>query len=162
MMERVASQRGVVRLNVNLNLFLQSELFQETINCGDIVIILMFCRLLRFWLNQQRPLEASFMFMLDHHLHKAANLLALLTQIGIQQGFIAFAPAPQHIVFAAQGFGGLHGAADLRRRPGKNLRIGISGSTRTIARMGKAVCRAPQQFHAGFLLFLQQFIGHGG
>ncbi|CSG68223.1 Uncharacterised protein [Shigella sonnei] len=43
----------------------------------------MFSRFLRFRFDKQRALEADFMFMLNHHLHKAAQLFTLLTQVGI-------------------------------------------------------------------------------
>ena len=78
-MERVTRQRRVVGFDIHLDLFFQSELLQEAVDRRHVVVVLMLGRLLRFWLNQQRTLEADFVFMLDHHLHEAANLLALLT-----------------------------------------------------------------------------------
>ena len=83
MMERVTCQRRVVSFNVQFNLFFQTKLFQEAIDRRSIVIILMFGRFLRFRFDKQRPLETDFMFMLNHHLHKAAQLFTLLTQVGI-------------------------------------------------------------------------------
>nr|VUD28160.1 Uncharacterised protein [Raoultella sp. NCTC 9187] len=38
------------------------------------------------------------MFVLNHQLHKPANLLTLLAQVGIEQRFIPFAAAPQDVV----------------------------------------------------------------
>jgi len=83
MMERVTCQRRVVSFNVQFNLFFQTKLFQEAIDRRGIVIILMFGRFLRFRFDKQRALETDFMFMLNHHLHKAAQLFTLLTQVGI-------------------------------------------------------------------------------
>ena len=143
MVETVPRQRRVVRFDVHFNLFFQAELLQEAVNRRHIVIILMLGRLLRLRLDQQGALETGFMFMLHHHLHKAAKLLALLAQIGVQQGFIAFAPAPQYVVFTAELVRRLHRAAHLARRPGEHFWIGIGGGASAVARMGKAVGGAP-------------------
>ncbi|MDG6693105.1 hypothetical protein QCE80_16500, partial [Staphylococcus aureus] len=80
MVERVARKRSVVGLNVKLNLFLKAELFQEAIHGRRVVVILMFGRFLRFRLDKQRTAKTGFMFMLNHHLHKAAKLFTLLAQ----------------------------------------------------------------------------------
>ncbi|VEC48177.1 Uncharacterised protein [Klebsiella aerogenes] len=95
----------MVSFNIQFNLFFQTKLFEEAVNGRGIIVILMLGRLLRFGLNQQRAFKADFMLMLHHQLHKAPNLLTLLAQVGIQQGFIALATAPQHIVFTAQLMG---------------------------------------------------------
>ena len=102
------------------------------------------------------------MLVLHHHLQKAANLLTLLAQVGIQQRLVTFAAAPQHIVFAAELVGSVHGGHYLRGRPGKHLRIGVGRRSGAVARVGKAVGGTPQQFHAGLLLFLCQHFGHHG
>ncbi|MNG84767.1 hypothetical protein D3C79_435100 [compost metagenome] len=120
----------------------------------------MFGRLLGFWLDQQRSLEADLMFVFNHHLHKAANLFTLLTQIGIEQGFIAFTPAPQHIVFTAQFVGGIHGREHLSCCPTENFRIRVGRCPGTVTWMGEAVGGAPQQLHAAALLLLCQHVGH--
>ncbi|MOA10808.1 hypothetical protein D3C78_1307140 [compost metagenome] len=100
------------------------------------------------------------MLVLHHHLHKAANLLTLLAQIGIQQGFIAFAAAPKHVVFTAQTLGGVHGGEHLGSRPTEDFRIRVGGRTGTVTRMGKAVGGAPQQFYPAAVLFFFQHVGH--
>ena len=102
MVERVPRQSGVVGFNVHLDLIFQTKLLQETIHRRDIVIVLMLGGLLRFRLDKQRAAKANLMLVLHHHLQEAANLLALLAQVGIQQGLVTFAAAPQNIVFAAE------------------------------------------------------------
>ena len=93
------------------------------------------------------------MFMLHDQLHEAANLLAFLTQVGVQQGFIAFATAPQDVVFTAQFVGRIHRGHHLGRRPAEHFRIRIGCRTGAVTRVRKAVCRAPQQLDAALLLF---------
>ena len=159
-MERMTGQRRVVRFDVQFDLFFQAELFQETIDGRSVVIILMFGWLLRFGFNQQRTLEANLVLVLNDQLHKAANLLALLTQIGIQQGFITFTAAPQDIVFAAQLVGRIHCGDHLSRRPAEHFRIRIGCRPGAIARVRKAVCRSPQQLDAALLLFFRQHFNH--
>ena len=158
--ERVARQRGVVGFNVHFNLFFQTELLQEAIHRRHVVVILMLGRFLRFRLDQQRAAEANFVLVVDNHLHKAANLLALLTQIGVEQSFIAFTPAPEDIVFAAQLMRGVHCRHHLRGRPAKHFRIRVGCRTRAVAWVSEAVCRAPEQLHAALLLLCRQYIHH--
>ncbi|MPN23417.1 hypothetical protein SDC9_170805 [bioreactor metagenome] len=119
-------------------------------------------RFLRLRLNQQRALEARFVLVLNHHLHEAANLLTLLTQVGIQQGFVPFTSAPQHVVFTAQFVRGIHRRYHLGGRPTEHFRIRVRRRPGTITGVGEAVCRSPQQFHAALLLFLCQHIHHFG
>ena len=158
--ERVARQRGVVGLNVHFNLFFQTELLQEAIHRRHVVVILVLRRFLRFWLNQQRAAEADFVLVVDNHLHKAANLLALLTQVGVQQRFISFTATPQDIVLATQLMRGVHCRHHLRGRPAKHFRIRVGCRTCAVAWVSEAVCRAPQQLHAALLLFCRQHIHH--
>ena len=162
MVERVACKGSVVRLNVKLNLFLKAELFQKAIHGRCVIVILMFGRFLRFRLDEQRTAKTGFMFMLDHHLHKAAKLFTLLAQIGIEQRFVAFTPAPQHIVFTAQLMRRVHGGDHLRGCPGEDFRVWVGGGACAVARMGKAVGGAPQQLHAALLLLLRQHFDHLG
>jgi len=55
-------------LNIDLNFLLQTKVLQKTIDRGNIIIILMLCRLLRLGLYQDRTLKADFMFIFDRHL----------------------------------------------------------------------------------------------
>ena len=58
--------------------------------------------LLRLWLDQDRALEADLVLVFDHHVQEAAHLVQFTLQIGVEQGFIALATTPEHIVFAAK------------------------------------------------------------
>ena len=100
------------------------------------------------------------MLVVDNHLHKAANLLALLTQVGVQQRFITFTATPQDIVLATQLMRSVHCRHHLRGCPAKHFRIRIGCRARAVAWVGEAVCRAPEQLHAALLLFRRQYIHH--
>ena len=155
-------QRRVVSLNIQFDLFFQTKLLEEAVNGRGVVIILMLGRFLRLRLDQQRALEARFVFVLNHHLHEAANLLTLLTQVGIQQGFVPFTTAPQHVVFTTQFVRGVHRRYHLGGRPTEHFWIRVRRRPGTITGVGEAICRTPQQFHAALLLFLCQHIHHFG
>ena len=100
------------------------------------------------------------MLMVDNHLHKAANLLALLTQVGVQQRFITFTATPQDIVLATQLMRSVHCRHHLRGCPAKHFRIRIGCRARAVAWVGEAVCSTPEQLHAALLLFRRQYIHH--
>ena len=100
------------------------------------------------------------MFMLNHHLHKATKLFTLLTKIGIQQSFVTFTTAPQHIVFTTQFMRCFHRGNNLCSCPAKDLGIWVRRRARAIARVSKAVSGSPQQFHAALFLLASQHIDH--
>ncbi len=72
----------------------RAELFEEAINRCNVIIILDVLSVPAVSSNQQRALETHFMFVLDHHLHKAANLFAFPRRSVFSNAFITFAPAP--------------------------------------------------------------------
>ncbi|MNV69584.1 hypothetical protein D3C71_1625000 [compost metagenome] len=120
----------------------------------------MFGGLLRFRFNQQGTAETDFVFVIDHHLHEAANLLTFLTQVSVEQRFVAFATAPQDVILTTQLMRGIHCGHDLSSGPTEHFRVWVGCRTRAVARVGEAVCRAPQQLHAALLLFFTQIIHH--
>jgi hypothetical protein len=87
-------------------------------------------RLLRLRLDQDRALEADLVLVLHHHVQEAAHLVQLVAHAGVEQGFVAFAAAPQHVVFAAQFQGGVHGFFHLQGAHGKNFGVGVGGRAR--------------------------------
>ena len=162
MLEGMPCKGRVVGFDVDFNLFFQTKLLQESIYRGDIVVVLMLSRLLRFRFDKQRATETDFMFVFNDHLQETTNLLALLPHIRIQERFVTFTAAPQNIVFPAQFLGRIHGGNDLGCSPGEHFRIRVGCRSGTVTWVGKAVGCPPQQFHPGFLLFLRQHIGHYG
>ena len=51
--------------------------------------------------------------MLDHQVQEPGELALLSGQVGVEQGVVPLAPAPQHVVGAAHAVGGLQDVADL-------------------------------------------------
>ena len=94
-------------------------------------------------------LEADLVLVLDHHGEEAAELVLLLLQVGVEQRVVALAPAPQHVVLAAQAVRRLEAVPHLGGGEAEHLRIGIGGAARHVARMAEQVGRAPQQLDAG-------------
>ena len=149
MFERMARKDRVALFDVHLNLTLQPELLEETVNGGDIEIILVFGGLLRLRLHQNGAFEADLVFVLHRHLQEPSGLLAFAFEVGVQQGFIALAPAPKHIVPAVQLVGRIHTGFDRRRGPGKDLRVRVGGRARHKAAVTKEVRGAPKQLGLG-------------
>jgi len=67
----------------------------------------------------------------------------------VEQGLVAFAAAPQHIVDAAESVRDVHDLAYLAGRVGEHLRVRIGGRTPHIAAVAEQVRRAPQELEAG-------------
>jgi len=58
-------------------------------------------------------------------MEKTRQLLLLVLQIGVEQGFVAFTAAPEDIVLAAEFEGGIHGIFNLSGGQGKDMGIRI-------------------------------------
>ena len=107
---------------LTLHLVFEPEALQEAIHRRGIEIVLMLGRLVRLGLDQDRAREADLVLVLDHHRQEAAEIVLLALHIGVEDGVIAFAPAPQHVVGAAQAMRGFERIAHLQRRPRRRLR----------------------------------------
>src|SRR3981081_1847540 len=99
---------------------------------------------LRF--NEDLPVEADLVFVVDDQRKERAHLIEFLLHVGVQQRLVAFTAAPQHIVRATQTLGRFHAVLHRRRGPRENLRGRICRGARHEARMREEVCRPPQQF----------------
>ena len=144
----------MVALDVDLELALQTVALEEAVHRRRVVVVLMLGGLLRLGLDQQRPGEADLVLVRHHQLEEPRELVALLTQAGVQQRLVALAPAPQDVVLTAEAVRGLHRVAHLRCGMGKHLRVGVGGTAGGVAGMGEQVGRAPEQAHTGLGLLL--------
>ena len=77
MLEGMAGQDGVALLDIELDLLLQSEILEEAVDRGDVVVVLVLGRLLRLRLDQDRALEADLVLVLDDEIEEAAELIEL-------------------------------------------------------------------------------------
>ena len=153
MLEGVSGQRGVVVLDVELEIVAgKAVALQERVHVAAVVVVLVLGGLARLGLDEQRALEADLVLVLDHQIHEAAKLVELALHVGVEQSLVAFAPAPQHVVFAAQLLRNVERLLHLRGGVGENLGIGIGCRAGHEARIGKQVGRAPQKLHTRALL----------
>ena len=91
--ERVAGEGRVVRLDVDLVLGFEPVAAEKTVDDGDVVVVLMLRRLHRLRLDQQRPVEADAVLLFDHQVKEAGELLAFAAQVGVEQRVVAFTAA---------------------------------------------------------------------
>ena len=157
-LEAVAGQQRVVLLDVDLDLVLEAVRLQEAVHGGDVVVVLVLGRLVRLGLDQDGALEADLVLVLDHQVHEAAELRELALQVGVEQGLVAFAAAPQHVVRAAQLVRQLEHVLHLRGGIGEDLGVGVGRGAGHVAPVREQVGRAPQQLDAGLRhLLLEDF-----
>lgn len=88
------------------------------------------------------------MLVLDDEAQEPAEIVEFAAQIGVEQGVITFASAPEHIVCAAESVRRLERVADLARRPGEDLRVRAGGRAGHVTRVAKQVGGAPEQLAA--------------
>ncbi len=98
----VSGEDRVPLLDVHLDFPFEAELLEETVDRGDIIVVLVLCGFLRLGLDQDRTLEADLVLVVDHHLQEAPGLRAFAFQVGVEQGLVPLTPAPEYVVFAAQ------------------------------------------------------------
>ena len=159
--EAVAGERRVVRLDVDPVLALEPVLDQEAVHGLDVVVVLVLGRLHGLGLDQELALEAELVLVLDDEVEEAGELIALAPQVGVEQRVVALAAAPQDVVLAAEALGDLEHVLDLRRGVGEHLGIGVGRGARLVARVGEQVGGAPQQPDAGPLLVAERVVDEG-
>ena len=158
MVEAVPGERGVVGLDVQLVLVFEAVAGQEAVDGGGVVVVLVLGRLLGLGLDEQHALEADLGLVLGHQVQETGELLALSSQVGVQEGVVALTAAPQDVVRAAQSLRDLEHVADLRGRVGEDLRVGVGRGPALIARVGEEIGRAPQELDAGPFLVAQRIV----
>ena len=150
----------MVRLEVDLDFLVEAVAQQKAVDRRSVVVVLVFGRLARLRLDQDRALETYSVFVVDHHVKEAAELVELLPDAGVEQRFVAFAAAPQHIVFAAELFCRVECLLDLERSKSKHLGVRVGRRTAHETPVAEQVGGAPQKLHAGRRLFGLKHIDH--
>ena len=161
MVEAEARQRGVVRFDVELELAGQTVANEEPVDRRRVVVVLVLGGLVRLRLDQKGTLEADLVLVLDDHAHEAGHLVVFVLQVRVQKRVVAFAPAPQDVVGAAQFLRGIESLLDLSGREGEDLRIRVRGRAGREAGVAEQVGRAPQELDAGAGLVLAGVVDHG-
>ena len=160
MFEAVARECGMVAFDVDFDVLLQAVTAQEAVNRGDVVVVLVLGGFARFGFDEDGALEADFVFVFDHHVHETPELVQLLADARVEQGFVTFAATPEHIVGTAEFQCGVHRFFDLQGGEGEDFRVGVGGRAAHEAPVAEQVGGAPQEFDAGVLLLPGQHIDH--
>src|SRR5438046_3901835 len=94
-MKAVTRESRVVCLEVQAVFAGEVVAPQESHDRRGVVVVLMFRRLLRLWLDEQRSLEADAVLVLRDHCEEARELRLLAGQIGVEKRLVTFAAAPE-------------------------------------------------------------------
>src|SRR5579875_2148365 len=161
MLKAVARKQGVVGLEIELYLVLQAVLLEEPeYRCG-VEVVLMRGGLLWLGFDEDLTLEADLVLVVDDEVEHAGELLELLLHVGVQQGLVAFAATPEHVVGAAKLDSDVHAVLDGGGGPDEDFRVRVGGGTGHEARVREEVRRAPEQLRRGRLLLRLQVVGDG-
>ena len=150
----VAGQGGVIGFEVELEVGQQVVGPQEVQAGGGVGIVLVLGRLLGLGLDVERAGEADLLLVVDGHVQEAGEVVELAFHVGVEQGRVAFAAAPEGVAGAAQFVGDFHGLLDLRGGEGEDVEIGAGGRPVHVAGIGEEVGGAPEQLDAGPCLFV--------
>ena len=102
------------------------------------------------------PSKPMLVLVLGDEVQEPGELGALALEVGVEQGVVALAAAPQDVVLAAQPLGDLEHVLDLRRGVGEDLGVGVGRGAGLVARVREQVGGAPQEADAGPLLVAQR------
>ena len=123
MHHRVASQRGVVRFDVELESIHQAISSQKVNACRRITVVLVLGRFFWFWLDQKSTIESNLVGVGNSHVEELTKVINLPLHVGVVQIHIAFATAPENIVLSAETHGDFHCLFHLRRSVSKNIGV---------------------------------------
>ena len=94
MLKTVARQNGVVLLKIELHIIFKPIGFEQAIDRGRVVIILMLCRFLGLGLNENRSLEPNLVLVIDNQRQEASRLFQFLSDIGVDAAFHSLRARP--------------------------------------------------------------------
>ena len=161
-LHRVAGERGVVGLEVQFEV-LQQAVFTEEVEAGGRVGIVLVGRgFARLGLDEELTLEADLLRVVDGEVQERGEVVELTLHVGVDEGGVAFAAAPEDVTFAAEGLGGLERVTDLAGAVGEHVGVGRGARALRIARVGEETGGAPEELLAGALLVGLELLGDAG
>ena len=120
-LHRVAGERGVVRLDVQLQVGQQVVLPQEVEAGRRVGIVLVLGRLLGLRLDVELALEADLVRIVDRHVQKLGEVLQLALHVGVPEILVSFAATPERVARAVELLGDferlLHLGGGVGKRP---------------------------------------------
>ena len=136
-LEGMASEGGVIRLDIKFKIFFEAVGAQESNSTGDIKIVLVFGRLFWFRLDEELALESDALGVIEREVQKSSQMILLTLEVGVEQRFVAFPAAPENVAFAAEFFGHLDRFLHLGGGISKDVRVGICRRAAHIAGVRK-------------------------
>ena len=115
-----------------------------------------------FGLDEEPALETLGAGVVAAEGEEAGEVFALALHVGVEEGEVAFAAAPEHVAFAAEGECGVDGALELAGGAGEDGELGVGASAVHVTRIAEEVGGAPEEFYAGGGLLLLQIGDDGG
>src|SRR5687768_8633955 len=98
----MTGERRVIGLDVELEMLLESVRAQKCDPARDIEVVLMLRRLLGLRLDEKLDFEANRFRVVHGHVKKRAEMILLTLEVGVEQGLVAFAAAPENVVLTAK------------------------------------------------------------
>ena len=158
-LEGVARECRVVHFNVYFYFVLETVFEQEAVDGGAVEVVLVFGGFVGFGLDEDGAFVADFVFVFNDHVEEATELVDLLGHFGVEEGFVAFASAPEYVVFAVEFVGGFDAVFYLGGGVGEYFWIGVGACAGHVAWVAEKVGGAPEEFDAGFVHFGLEFVG---
>ena len=158
---RVTGEGRVIGLEVELEVGHQVVLPQEVDAGGGVGIVLMLGRLFRLGLNEEGAFEADFLGVVDRHVEELGEVIELALHVGVIEALVAFAAAPEDVVFAAEIERDFEAFFDLGRGEGEDVSIAAGRGAVHEAGVAEEIAGAPEELHAGLLLFFFENLGDG-
>ena len=150
----VAGEGGVIGFDVELEVFVEAVGFEEADDGGAVEVVLVLGGFLGLGLDEELAFEADLFLVFDGEAQEGCELLLFLLEACVEEGFVAFAAAPEDVVFTVEVVGGVEGVLDLGGGVGEDLEVGVGAGAVGVAGVAEEVCGAPEELDAGFVLFL--------
>ncbi len=158
MVEAVAGERRVVRLDVQLVLAVEAVADEEAVDGRGVVVVLVLRGLHRLRLDEERPLEPDLRLVLGDEVEEAGELLPLALQVGVEERVVALAPAPQDVVGPAEALRHLEHHPDLGRGVREDLGVRVRRGAGLVARVREEVRGPPEEGDTGPLLVAERVV----
>ena len=113
--------------------------------------------LLGLRLKEELAVKADLPGVLNSHVHELGEMVYLALHVGVVQVLVAFAAAPEDVIFTTELPGDLDRLLHLCACIGESICIAAGRRTMHIAGVAEKVCRAPEKLDTRpLLLFLQR------
>ncbi len=160
MLHGMSGERGMVGLKVELEVT-HEVVFAEEVEAGGCVgVVLVFGGFFGFGFDVELAVVLDGFFVGDGHVEERGQVVEFPFHVGIPEGGIAFASAPEDVAFAVEFLGDFEAFFDLGGGVGEDIGVTAGGGAVHEARVGEEAGGAPEQFDAGVVLQFFEFLDH--